>query len=78
MPKCPKCGEEIDGLDNRTNAEVESYFIANNGGWGEYLYTHNCYLNDGDYMCPECGEVLFTDEKSALNFLKGIDDEKIV
>ena len=71
MAKCPKCGNEIDHLMNWVKKEVEYCFSVDEEGNEENEFTDDAYsLDDGDYECPECQEVLFTDRILALEFLK--------
>jgi uncharacterized protein with PIN domain len=71
--RCPKCKAEIEslnfsktkvvcgtcGLDNEEYMEmIEEYDI----GEEQKPYT---------YRCPECNEILFTDDEEAENFLRG-------
>lgn len=67
MPKCPKCGKEIDCLNNWESGEME-YCLSLNG------YEGKDFVEDGkvnEYECLECSEVIFTDEEKAIAFLKG-------
>ena len=71
MPKCPKCGAEIDHLHHF------GYYLQKADFWidedGEPRYDDWDDLGDlkgtPEYECPECGEVLFTDEEEAKKFL---------
>ena len=73
MPKCPKCGVKIDNLINICTEEIESDFTINDMGYGEYdeIDANPIPINDGFFICPECGKILFYDEQSAIKFLKG-------
>ena len=79
MAKCPKCGEEIDGLRNvqsgsnvydcwaeeRKDKDGKTYFDLD--------YQHDDFNTDGNvnvWNCPECHEALFDNEDAALEFLK--------
>jgi len=71
MPKCPKCGEEIDYLKHCQSGREIEYI--------EEAYHHvkivdQEFIDDGkvnDYECPKCNKVLFTDEVEAIAFLEG-------
>jgi len=71
MAICPKCKEEIEHLNNYVSGEAK------------YIFDGESYNQDGDfqnnekvndYECPECQEVLFTDEEKAKEFLKNKDE----
>ncbi len=71
MSICPKCKKEIDYLNNYTSGENKYNFDGDN------------YNQDGDFQpdykvndfeCPECSEILFTDEVKAIAFLKNEDE----
>lgn len=72
MPKCPKCGKEIDHLIfdgcERMTAKVElnSVDMVDYVDWDSFGFDEN-----SEYKCPECGAVLFTDEEDAGAFLRG-------
>ena len=75
MPKCPKCGKEIDYLREFMSEEFK--LTVDENGYVHYDLVDASVLNRGDeYKCPECGEVLFTDEEEAVKFLKGKTLEK--
>lgn len=66
--KCPKCGAEIDYLDNWESGAMR-YRLHPDGG-----YEGQDFCADGktnEFECPECQKVLFTNETDALKFLKG-------
>ena len=67
MSKCPKCGEEIDYLNNWESGEME-YRLRPDGAYEGMEFCSDNKSND--FECPECSEVLFTDEKKAIAFLK--------
>lgn len=67
MPKCPSCHKKIDFLDNFQSGVKVWRFDGDN-----YSSTHDDFIPDderNDYECPECFEVLFTDEEDARKFL---------
>ena len=67
MPRCPKCGAEIDHL------------IYYESGWLAYTYDGKDYIRaegldifkGSAYACPICGEFLFESETKAQKFLRG-------
>jgi predicted RNA-binding Zn-ribbon protein involved in translation (DUF1610 family) len=65
MPKCPKCGEEIDHLINYCRGWEMFAFDGE-----EYEYIDSFGVDESEYACPECDETLFTDEEEASKFLK--------
>lgn len=69
---CPKCNKEIDFLKNYQSGEMYYMVEMETNSLGNY--DEQEFLPDNkvnDYECPECSEVLFTDEKKALKFLSG-------
>jgi DNA-directed RNA polymerase subunit M/transcription elongation factor TFIIS len=86
MPKCPKCGKEINSITNVQSGYM-AYALKVNDENGDYDYdseepdfTTDDSLND--FRCPECNESLFPDsEGDAVAFLRGeiearYDEEK--
>ena len=71
MPECPKCGAEINYLINYCKKPVCFTFEVNERGYPVYHLDSEAedYVDD-EFVCPECEEVLFTDEKDAIEFLK--------
>jgi predicted RNA-binding Zn-ribbon protein involved in translation (DUF1610 family) len=65
MAKCPRCGEEIDCLENFRTVVEQFCFDGRN-----YSYVDTWGVDKDEYLCPECGEVLFTDKRKAAKFLK--------
>jgi len=77
MPKCPNCGEEIDYLRN-VKATLNTYrFYVDHENLGTYEGKHKyiTVYNRNHYICPKCHKVLFSNEKDALFFLSGEEDE---
>ena len=73
MPRCPKCNEEIDHLENFVPA-IERYdFTVDEDGNTDYYSVGESLSTTGDeeYCCPKCGECLCTLESEAINILKG-------
>ena len=73
MPKCPKCGAEIDHLREFDNVEVSYVFGLDSKGrlcWDdqEILWDTAKIIEVG---CPECEAILFKTESEAVAFLKG-------
>lgn len=72
MAKCPHCGEEVDYLiafySVRERAEFSLFC-------GEPVYESIEFVGFGEseYSCPGCGKLLFTDEKDAVEFLRGVN-----
>ena len=73
--KCPKCGDEINFL-HYSGEQITSW--SGTASISENNLEHDCDYDSHDYdadenvtyTCPECGEVLFTDQKEAEVFLK--------
>jgi len=79
MPKCPKCGKEIDYLRDFSPVWQEYKMIIDENGDAHYEFVDDSLpidTIDDEYECPECGEVLFTDEEEAVKFLKGETSQK--
>ncbi|MEM2463563.1 MAG: hypothetical protein QXY07_02645 [Candidatus Bathyarchaeia archaeon] len=70
MPKCPRCGEEISWLKNICEEVCEYYFELDENGEPFYDYIDSWAGDWNNYECPECGEILFTSEEEAIEFLK--------
>lgn len=73
MPKCPKCGKEIDHLVYYAYELQRANLWVFEDGESEYSTWDSLgeTKGDPDYECPECGEVLFHNEDEAINFLRG-------
>jgi len=69
MPKCPKCGKEINGLYYGA-AEINRYWFTIEEGKANYSIDDS-WTEYSEYDCPECGAPLFTDEEEAEKFLRG-------
>jgi hypothetical protein len=71
LPKCPRCGKEIDYLINVCE-ETAKYVFSFDGGKGCDYYFDDSWPGDWSvFQCPECDEELFTNEEDAKKFLKG-------
>ncbi|MEM2463567.1 MAG: hypothetical protein QXY07_02665 [Candidatus Bathyarchaeia archaeon] len=69
MPKCPNCGRKIDWLINLVCENIEKYiFKFDERGEPQYDYIDGWGWSN--YICPMCGELLFTDDEKAMKFLK--------
>ena len=71
MPKCPRCGEEIDCLINISEAIQEYVFTLDSEGFARYEQTDEWGGDWNVWECPECREELFYNEKDATKFLNG-------
>jgi predicted RNA-binding Zn-ribbon protein involved in translation (DUF1610 family) len=72
MPKCPKCGEEISCLLNYKYTSSLIFTLSLKNGEPDYDLTDEVFpdvTDEGDFVCPQCGELLFTNEKEAVAFL---------
>ena len=69
--KCPKCNKEINSLKNIQSGSLDYDLSVNED---ETLhYESGDFLTDdnvNDFCCPECLEVLFSNEEEAVKFLK--------
>jgi hypothetical protein len=71
MPKCPKCGKEINCLivhaldweeyEVRLDEKGELEWVPLDGWASDFAPI---------YLCPECNGLLFVSEKDATGFLK--------
>lgn len=72
--KCPKCGREIDTLQNFQAGTMEYELKIDKDDDEEYTkmdFEPEGNDSDNDFMCPRCYEVLFNNEEDAIAFLKG-------
>ena len=67
MVKCPKCKKEIDYLKHYESGEYYYKYFGNDEYEGIEFLGNSKVI---DYECPECQEVIFTDEDKAKKFLK--------
>ena len=74
MPKCPKCGKEIDHL--RSFLPIYDLTVDENGKKHYEFIEDSPVAIKEHYTCPECRTVLFTDEEEAVKFLRGETSEK--
>jgi len=70
MPKCPKCGKEINSLDI-VSTENGILRIGEDGNveieWASDYGPENIKY---EAYCPECGEKIFDDIDEAIAFLE--------
>jgi len=73
MPKCPKCGKEIDFLKDYFPVWQEYNMRINENGEECYEFVDDSIPMDTDeeYECPECCEILFRNRDDAVKFLRG-------
>lgn len=72
MPKCPKCGREINALLNIVTGTME--YELSLDVQGDEQYSRMDFENDNeinDFVCTLCQKVLFVDDEEAIEFLKG-------
>lgn len=76
MVTCPKCGKEIDHLNQFAPAEMRFKFtMGKNGEAHSAPLGPSTFEAEQDFECPECQELLTNDEKTALAILKGEETE---
>ena len=71
MPKCPKCGKEIDQLIYEGCERMSATVELNSVGTVQYFNFYSHGFEGCKFKCPECGEVLFKYEDDAEKFLRG-------
>jgi predicted RNA-binding Zn-ribbon protein involved in translation (DUF1610 family) len=73
MPKCPKCGEEIDVLITwkRELSRYRMWFIEKDDEYPMWERV-DAVEEEGEeeYECPRCGGLLFKNYEDAVAFLK--------
>jgi predicted RNA-binding Zn-ribbon protein involved in translation (DUF1610 family) len=71
MPKCPKCGEEIDRLYYKV-VDYGVVWVKENGEL-DWELTSEIYGDEQksayDFECPKCHSIIFDDEDEAVEFL---------
>jgi len=74
MPKCPKCGKEIDHLREWDKVWRGFDFTIGEDGFPDYDELDD-YPEAGEieWECPECATVLFYNQERAIEFLKGVN-----
>lgn len=76
MPKCPKCGAEIDYLVADRLTHIYQDVSLNHTGDLEYGdYNEGSAENDEkeEFYCPECNALITSTYEGAIKFLKGKD-----
>jgi DNA-directed RNA polymerase subunit RPC12/RpoP len=89
MPKCPKCGKEIDYLLEYT---IDEYMLSLHGYIPQYEYIRTMEEEGmyeflykcpkcgetlfAEYKCPECGKTLFIIDEEAIEFLEKSNSQK--
>jgi predicted RNA-binding Zn-ribbon protein involved in translation (DUF1610 family) len=75
--RCPKCGKEIDYLYYYAYELQKATFYISSNNHAEYSNWDSIpdIKGDPEYVCPECGEVLFTSEEEAEKFLGNEETE---
>jgi len=68
---CKECDKEISMLLNQSTTWHEYFFTLDNKGYTNYEENKTWDGGDNLYACPKCNAVLFSDEVSAIKFLKG-------
>jgi predicted RNA-binding Zn-ribbon protein involved in translation (DUF1610 family) len=72
--KCPKCGKEIDTLNNVQSGTASWTMCLDSNGDTDYEQDrHEFFISDdqqNDWNCPNCGHIIATDEEDAIKFLK--------
>jgi predicted RNA-binding Zn-ribbon protein involved in translation (DUF1610 family) len=66
MPKCPRCGKEIDHLLVHSRAIMEYDYSIKQG----FKYLDTLEEDFESFYCPKCNEELFDNEDEAFEFLK--------
>jgi len=71
---CPKCNEEIEQLIFSAR-QLKSGYVYLDGG---LIYDEDIdmerEMDDLEFLCPNCDELLFTDKEEAQSFLEGKDE----
>jgi len=76
MPTCPKCGKEIDHLNQFAPAEMRFKFTVGKDGESHSVpLGPSTFEAEEDFECPECQELLTNDEEDAARILKGEEIE---
>jgi hypothetical protein len=76
MPKCPKCGKEIDYLYCYAYKLEKARFYISSNNRTKYSNWKGICRGDLVYDCPKCGELLFASEEEAEKFLRGNSNER--
>jgi len=78
MGKCPKCGEELDSLNQICEASVFYRWYLNKEGKMMSEMVETDPQESTEWLCPHCNEVIATNEEQVEQLLqskdKGIPD----
>lgn len=77
MPKCPNCKEEINSLNYYGMAEA-TVTIDDEGAFMASYQDVELLSSNGEYECPICTEVIFSDDDEAILFLQSDTVKEIV
>jgi DNA-directed RNA polymerase subunit RPC12/RpoP len=69
MPKCPRCGKEINEL-YLYGKQIQLFRVWFDEDLQHEWVNASSDMESKEYDCPECGETLFTSEEEATEFLK--------
>lgn len=70
MPKCPKCGEEINHFNVEKVKKDPSKTLSKKPFWEWVDDLHSSRLFEVNFKCPECGYVIANDLEKAKQLLK--------
>ena len=71
MPKCLKCGTEVDHLDTHVASALAHVCLDEDGDPESVREELGAEERSNEYFCPHCGQTLFHSEEDAVAFLKG-------
>lgn len=69
MPKCPKCGKEIDRLSYHEERDYDAVVEVVDGKLSRLEEKENVEVSY--YSCPKCDEEIAQSDEDALKFLQG-------
>lgn len=67
MGICPKCKKEIDYLNNNVSGQNKYIFDGDDYEFDEFIFDYKI----NEFECPNCHEVLTSDENEARRILQG-------
>lgn len=67
---CPKCHKKVDELNYCSKVDASQTFEVDDEGNPYYSVMDYGDHSNEKWYCPECNELLFTDEDKAIEFLK--------
>lgn len=73
MPKCPKCGQEIDKLYRYRPSNIDVIIGIDESGEVVMSASDQFQMKEPDeyeYICPKCDETVTQNEEEAIRFLK--------